>query len=198
MAPWAGWTHARAVDAAGVDAVLEATSRWNPHEVAWAIEVESGWDPAAVNPDSQAAGLIQFLPFTQKLLKMPVAAQLLSRADQAPYVAAYFERVASQIQAPGDLYLAIAGPKLLGRPDSSRVAPVGSTTWTQNPGWREPNDGPITVGSVRRYGTPPSPAPGLGGSLPTPGRTKPGVTGAPVDIFWVGLILLVVLSSRRS
>lgn len=79
----------------------------------------------------------------------------MTRRQQAPLVARFFFGVGSHLHAPGDVYLAIFYPAALGNADDSVIGPVGSAIWTQNRGLREPNGGPVTVGSVRRIGTPP-------------------------------------------
>jgi hypothetical protein len=117
------------------------------------IQVESGWNPAARNPVSNASGLIQFMPFTLKNLGWtgtPEEFRELSSGEQAPWVGSYFDMVgANRWRFPGDTYLAVAAPGYIGASDSTVVYAQGTKAWEQNPGWRPADGGDITAGSIR-------------------------------------------------
>lgn len=115
-----------------------------------AIRIESGWNPAAVNPTTHAVGLIQFMPRTLQALGFPGSWQDFSQLgalEQVPWIRRYFARW--KWRTPGDTYVALAYPAALGKPDDELVAMEGSPIWNQNPAWRSPGNGPVTVGSIR-------------------------------------------------
>lgn len=115
-----------------------------------AIRRESGWNPAALNKASGAAGLIQFMPSTLRGMKYTGRPfHTLSAAEQMPYIHAYLSRV-PRWKLPGDTYLALAAPAFIGKPDDTVIYPVGSAAWRMNPSLRSADDGPITAASVRK------------------------------------------------
>ena len=133
-------------------AVLDALAAmgWPRREVNASIRTESGWNPAARNPTTDASGLIQFMPRTLELLgwKQGTAAfRQLSAVEQIPWVQKYFSRL--RWREPGDTYVALAYPAALGKDDGHIVALPGSPVWRQNPSWRVPGGGPVTAGSIR-------------------------------------------------
>ena len=196
---WEGYLSALASDPSGVAHVLNTRLKATPFrraelpelqvELAWCIEIESAWQPDIVNPKSNATGLIQFMPKTA--IKLGTTVQELrkmTRTEQSVYVQKYFDMVNLTCRQVGDIYLLMAGPVGLGKPDDFVIYPVGSAAWKDNPGLREPNDGPITSGSVRRRGTPPTQGlPGIPGPsskpLPTPPK-KPTPKPKPLPKSW--------------
>ena len=119
-------------------------------ELAAAIRIESGWNPAAVNPTSHAVGLIQFMPRTLQALGYAGSWQDFAELDalqQVPWIRKYLSRWRWRV--PGDTYLALAYPAALGKPDDELVAMEGSPIWNQNPAWRSPGNGPVNAGSIR-------------------------------------------------
>lgn len=188
---WEGYLAAFLEDPEGVARVLgvkiEATlvrAKQTPSiqtELAWVIEIESKWNPAAQNPKSKATGLIQFMKGTAEELGTTLdALKGMSRGDQSVYVQKYFDKVHKIAIYVGDVYMMVAAPAYVGQPDGTVVYPVGSAAWKDNPGWRMPGDGPVTAGSIRRLGVPPTEMiPGLGGALSKPpGGKKPTPAGA--------------------
>lgn len=130
---------------------------WPAHEVDPVIQIESEWRPAARNPVSDASGLIQFIPrvlarlgFRPELEPAARAAafRLLSADAQIPWILSYFRPM--KWRRPGDTYVAVAASGHVGAPDDRIIYPIDSAAWRQNPAWREPNNGPITAGSIRR------------------------------------------------
>lgn len=199
---WPGYTAALASDPEGVARVLADSPFFLPGDLEWAIELESGWNPAAVNPGSKAAGLIQMMPATQASLGV-VNVEKASREGQAPLIQQFFLKTGVLSQASlanrkrGDALLAIFAPAGLGKPDSFVLFPVGSAGWKQNPAYRPPDDGDITAGSVRAKGTPGAKPPGKGPPLAKlpPKGAKPRASGAG----WLLVALVaVVFSGRRG
>lgn len=149
------------------------------------IQVESGWNPAARNPVTDASGLIQFMPFTLKALGWTEGTaefRKLTSAEQAPWVGKYFDDVADRWKYPGDTYLVVAAKGYVGRADSTVVYAKGSKAWEQNKGWRPADGGDITAGSIRAV---------ILGKI---GKTPPLVTSRPTtpapvqSSFWSRLL----------
>lgn len=196
---WDGYRAALTKDPKGVAAVLsqvhikQTDERQNlapsiQTELAWVIEKESAWNPAATNPTSKATGLIQFMPSTAVMLGTTVdKLRKMSRAQQAPYVQAFFDKVNQTAARVGDVYLMVFMPGYTTADDDVIISDDPDIVWQQNPGLRGPGNGPITVGGVRRAGTPPTsmtPGPYPGGKIPggkTPGKTPGGQTKPPAQ-----------------
>lgn len=179
---WRGYDAAKASDPSGVEAVLQVADalRLSRRALAWCVEVESRWKPGARNPPppkgSGAVGLIQWIPSTLRGLgyTSPDAVAAMTRAQQAPIVKAYLLPFASKVRKPSDIYVAIASGRVWSdRPDSDVVGAVGSVTWQQNPAWRSAYGGPVTMGSIRAYGTPPA----TGGPSDEPPTAPPASAG---------------------
>jgi hypothetical protein len=120
---------------------------WPREEADAMIAIESGWDPTARNVQ-QFGGLIGFSPKLQRDWHVfPV--WNLSAAQQAPLVGKYLDGVGKHWRVPGDTYLTGAAPAYVGAPDAQVIYPHGSKAWEQNPGWRPPDGGSITAGSIR-------------------------------------------------
>lgn len=170
---------------------------WPRGELDAVISLESGWNPRARNPVSDASGLIQFMPATLKILgwhQGAAAFRELSIAEQAPWVGKYLSGL-PRWRVPGDTYLAVFAPAYVGSPDSRILFPRGSKAWQQNPGLRGA-DGEITAFSVRSMalrrmaqggGRVPTPTPKEGELCETP--AAPGYGS-----FWRALLSLL---SRR-
>lgn len=180
VSAWGDFDRALAEDPAGVEAVLLAADAadLSRRELAWVIQRESGWDPAARNPSTNASGLIQFIPSTLSSLGYggsPEQFRALSRAEQAPWI----EKLYRGRKVPrGDLFLANYWPAAAGKDDSYVIAEAHdagwcvdhpSANWCVNKGLRDGPDGPITAGSVRTKGTPPS----AGGPSDVPAPAQP-------------------------
>lgn len=75
-------------------------------------------DHRAVNPMSQATGLIQFMPATATGLgTSTVALRNMSNVEQLEYVYKYFKPYAGRINSITDLYTITFFPRALGKPD---------------------------------------------------------------------------------
>jgi len=193
---WPGYKAALASDPEGVARVLADSPFFLPGDLEWAIELESGWNPAAVNPKSKAAGLIQMMPATQTSLGV-VNVEKASREGQAALIRQFFIKAGAHnaVTRRGDALLAIFAPAGLGKADSFVLFPVGSAGWKQNPAYRPPDDGDITAGSVRAKGTPGAKPPGKGPPLAKlpPKGAKPRASGAG----WLLVALAAMAFSGR-
>lgn len=122
------------------------------------IRFESGGRPDAKNAQSGATGLIQWMPEVFKAMGKPAGYENvrhedlkdLSAEEQVPLVLQYFKEKGLPPNADvGDMYLAVAAPGYLGKPDSTVAYAKGSKAWEQNPSWRSAGDGDVTVGSIK-------------------------------------------------
>lgn len=125
------------------------------------IRFESGGKPWIRNATSGATGLIQFMPKTFASLKKPPGYENirfedlphLTADEQMPLVIQYLRQAGLPPNADaGEMYLAVAAPGFLGKPDDRVVYPKGSKAWEQNRAWRPADGGDITVGDIRRKG----------------------------------------------
>ena len=213
---WGGLKQAIASDPAGVATVLAvadsipqtAERKAKPvsirDELAWAIEMESGWRPSATNPTTKATGLLQFMPATAKTMGTTVDdLRVMSLSQQSLYVKRFFKMALAGggVARVGDIILLMFMPADLHDGDYSVLFARDTAGWRQNPTYRDGKNGPITAGSVRAKGTPPPGIPDLS-KLPLPG-TGPGPGGrndtpppgppAPPSGSGAGLGLLAVL-----
>lgn len=116
------------------------------------MQAESGINPAAVNEDSGATGLIQFMPATAKLLKTTTG-KLRRMADskQLEYVKAFYAPWSHKLTTAGDLYLATFWPAAVATADTYTIAVDGDAVYRQNKGLDANNDGTLTAGDVRAF-----------------------------------------------
>lgn len=159
---------------------------WPRQELDACIAIESGWNPHAYNRQSNAGGLIGFMPQVLKRLGWtgtPEAFRAQSIAEQAPWVGKYFDQDlmrARPWKVPGDTYMALAAPAYTGAPDATIVYPRGSKAWEWNQGWVGP-DGEITAGSIRAVCL--RKMRRLAGGGPVPAAPKGGL-GSDGFCFW--------------
>ena len=124
---------------------------------------ESGLNPAAVNKDTQATGLIQFMPDTAVGLGTTVEAlKTMTGLQQLNYVEKYFKPIFGRAKVIGDLYMYTFIPAFVDKPNNFELARKGSTEiifgevtkgklYKQNPGFDTSKKGYYTVGDVRIY-----------------------------------------------
>lgn len=120
------------------------------------IRFESGGRPDKPNPASGAIGLIQWMP-QFPLPKAPGYENVrhedlkdLTAEEQIPLVLQYFKEKGLPPNAGvEDMYLAVAAPGFLGKPDDRIAYAKGTKAWTDNPLWRPADGGDITVGSIK-------------------------------------------------
>lgn len=120
------------------------------------MKMESRVDPAAVNSQSGATGLIQFMPDTARSLGTSVEAlRGMSAVEQLDYVYKYFKMVGVKPGMElGDLYMAVFMPKYVGADDSTVLGQDGAKgfsgkVYAQNKGLDKNKDGSITVADVK-------------------------------------------------
>jgi hypothetical protein len=125
----------------------------DPSYIAAPMAVETGhtFSPSIQNPFTRATGLIQFMPPTATAMGTSVEAlKQMSATQQLEYVRQFFRPYASRIRpdVPGDYYLAIFYPVLIGHDPSTVIYSAGDTGYAQNAGLDRNGDGLITVGDV--------------------------------------------------
>lgn len=150
---------------------LEAVARAipaDPWDLAVVIAHESGFNPRALNADSGASGLVQWIPSTAVLLgmasdKATASSRVLSMSaeEQLAWVApTFWKAIGTRNVAAwpdsvdgrmdiGDLYLLIFAPAWAGR-ESGVIFEVGTEAAEQNPALQD-GDGAITVNSVKSH-----------------------------------------------
>ena len=118
-------------------------------EVYKVIQGESGFNPKAKNK-SGATGLFQFMPATAKMLGVTTSDILkMSPAQQVALYDKYLDKW--NYSSSNRLGIMQAAPAFASKGPDEVVYKKGSSAWKQNPGWRELNDGPITVRSINSY-----------------------------------------------
>lgn len=119
--------------------------------VAWLESVftsESGYNHLALNAQSGAFGLIQFMPETAAWLgTSPEALALMPAADQLPFIVKYYagQKFSSLIA----LRLFTFYPAAVGKPDSYQIG--NRRTARQNPIYDLNGDNKITVAEFKKY-----------------------------------------------
>lgn len=114
---------------------------------------ESGLNHKAVNKQSGATGLIQFMPSTAISLGTSTQAlKEMSNVQQLDYVYKYFLPYKGKIQNLAHAYLTVFYPVAVGKPDSYVIGAKGSKIASQNPALRSP-EGEVTVLSVKNMFT---------------------------------------------
>lgn len=125
------------------------------HALLAVMKQESGVNPQAVNPHSNARGLIQFMPDTARRLGTTVdEIYNMDAVQQLDYVYKYYSMTGVGDGSVGDLYMATFMPKYIGYPDSHVLGRSGDhgfsgKVYAQNAGLDRNKDGTITVGDVK-------------------------------------------------
>lgn len=117
---------------------------------------ESGFRPHALACNARgkpiAGGMIQAIAGTLRHYGYPygpASFAALSAREQLPVTLAII-RGLPRGSRPGDTRLALFLPAYVSAEDDVVLADIDSPIWCANPSLREPGDGPITAGSVRR------------------------------------------------
>jgi len=125
------------------------------------MKAESNMDPTAVNKDTKATGLIQFMPKTARSLGTSVEElRTMSATDQLDYVYRYYRMIGVKPgMGAGDLYMATFMPAAVGKPDdfvlgvkNGKKSLFGlnqGLIYAQNSTLDKDRDGLITVGDVK-------------------------------------------------
>ena len=113
------------------------------------IQGESSFNPTARNK-SGATGLFQIMPGSAKELGVSTGQILkMTPAQQVDLYDKYLGRW--NYSSKNRLGIMQAAPAFANREPEAVIYSKGSKAWDQNPGWRELNDGPITVRSINSY-----------------------------------------------
>lgn len=117
------------------------------------MKIESGLNHKAVNPHTNATGLIQFMPKTAVGLGTTVdQLKYMSNASQLYYVYKYLLPYKNRIKSYVDLYLTIFFPIAVGKPQNWVLETknlAAGTIAKVNPGWDLNKDMKITVGEIQ-------------------------------------------------
>jgi len=118
------------------------------------IAHESGWRATAVNPQTKATGLIQFMPKTARGLGTTIAAiAAMPALEQLDVVEKFFAR--AKAGAPGkqigprDVAMAAFLPSMIGHPDDHVAFTRGEKGYSQNAALDLDGNGELTLGEVR-------------------------------------------------
>ena len=129
--------------------------RVNPNWLMLVFWKESKINPKAVNEDTQASGLIQFIPKTAKGLGTSVQAiQQMSGVEQLDYVYKYFKPYTGRIKSAQDLYLVTFFPVAMGKDDDFILQTKNlsaNVIASKNPAIDLNKDGEITKGEFNDY-----------------------------------------------
>jgi hypothetical protein len=123
----------------------------------WLMQVmynESGLNPAAINPYSDAIGLIQFMPDTAANLGTSTDDLLqMSNVEQLDYVYKYLKGYAHKLDSYIDLYFSVFFPLAIGKPldwvfQANKLS--ASLIAKQNSIFDLNKDGTLTVAEVQQ------------------------------------------------
>lgn len=122
----------------------------NPDYLMGAMNIESGINPAAVNPTTNATGLIQFMPSTAISLGTSVnALRNMSNVDQLDYVRKYFLPYKGKLKTFSDVYCTVFYPAAVGKPSTYTFSNI---VRDQNPTFKKYwVNGQLTKGSIDAY-----------------------------------------------
>ena len=119
--------------------------RASPNHLMAIMHFETKVNHQAVNPLSNATGLIQFMPFTARRLGTSTSALLaMTEIQQLDYVAKYLMPYKGKLNTLGDFYASVLWPVAVGKPDSYILFRFGSIEYRQNNGFDRNRDGVIT------------------------------------------------------
>jgi len=117
------------------------------------FKIESGINHRAINPMSNAVGLIQFMPRTAAGLGTNTGALLaMSNIAQLEYVYKYFAPYAGRLKSVQDLYTVTFFPKALGKTDDYILQTdtlAAGTIAAQNKPYDLNRDNRITYGELK-------------------------------------------------
>ena len=109
----------------------------DPAWLANVMNFESGFNPKARNPGSDASGLIQFIPPTAARLGVTTTTiRSMSALQQMSLVERYFAPYKGRMRSQEDVYMVVFYPKAIGNPDYRFPASVTKG----NPGIYTPRD----------------------------------------------------------
>lgn len=119
-----------------------------PNDLSGCIYFESRWDPTAVNAQSGATGLIQFIPSTARSLDTTTdAIRAMTRIEQLDLIYRYFAPFKGRLRGLSDVYMAILWPRAVGKPEDWPLFTkddADSRAYFQNKGLDVDADGVVT------------------------------------------------------
>ena len=131
-----------------LEKMLEKYPGLTKEELYRVMQGESNFNTTALNSDSGATGLFQFIPSTAEMLGYTTGEiQNMSASEQ---LAVYDQYLDAFDYRGGSLGIMQAAPGYASRGDGYEVYEPGSRAYEQNPGWIGA-DGKITVGSINSY-----------------------------------------------
>ncbi|MBI2106689.1 N-acetylmuramoyl-L-alanine amidase [Candidatus Woesearchaeota archaeon] len=98
----------------------------NPDHLMAVMALESEFDPSVENPspDSEATGLIQFLPSIADSLGTSISSlKAMTRTSQLEFVEKYFNQYKSRIRKDNleDVYMTVLYPEAIGKSDTTKI-----------------------------------------------------------------------------
>lgn len=124
----------------------------NPNRLMQIMNKESWLNHQAVNKDTNATGLIQFMPETAERLGTTVAAlKNMTNIEQLDYVLKYYEKFKDKIESHTDLYLATFYPAALGKPDDYIIGSENGNAAIIGKQNRMNNGNPISISHVKSW-----------------------------------------------
>lgn len=128
----------------------------SPQAIMSVIKHESGGNPQAVNPRSNAIGLIQFMPSTARRLGTSVEdLKQMDAVQQLDFVYKYYKLTGVGDGSVGDLYVATFMPKYLGYPPNTVLGQKGANgfsgaVYAQNHELDRQGNGQITIADIKK------------------------------------------------
>ena len=124
----------------------------DPNELMIVMYKESKLNHRAVNSQSGATGLIQFMPSTARSLGTTTAAlAAMSNVQQLDYVERYLRPYKAKMSRLIDIYLAVFYPAAIGKASNYVIAKSGSTIYNQNAGLDINRNGVITISDIEGW-----------------------------------------------
>ena len=125
----------------------------DPNWLMAVMNFESGMNHQAVNPKSNATGLIQFMPSTARGIGTSVEAlKAMTNVEQLDWVLRYFRPYVGKMTSYIDVYLTVFFPAAVGKSDDwvlQTSSLSASKIAEQNHIFDVNNDGKITVGEIK-------------------------------------------------
>lgn len=124
---------------------------WNFDWLPRIIMHESSMNPASVNTESNATGLINFMPFIATELGTSVdALKNMTGTEQLKYVKKYYQGLQKTHGIPkslADAYMLTFYPVAVNQPDSFKLS---NAAWSENQELDKDKKGYLTVGDIRK------------------------------------------------
>ena len=112
------------------------------------VQGESNFNTKALNSDSGATGLFQFIPGTAEFLGYTTGE--IQNMNATEQLGVYDQYLTKFDYRGGDLGIMQAAPAYANKPKDYEVYAYGTKAWEQNKGWRD-TSGKITVESINDY-----------------------------------------------